>query len=64
MLIQWYKFDETARIFEHDNSMMLCEFPYVKSVDVLNNKILQLGVRRRGKWQKTEWGYEAKLRKK
>lgn len=50
-----------ARIF--NQHVMICEMrsnisPYGVDLD-----LKALGLRRRNCWEKTEWGYEAKLRK-
>jgi hypothetical protein len=61
MIIQWYNEEKMARIF--NQHIMICEMrsnisPYGVDLD-----LKALGLRRRNRWEKTDWGYEAKLRK-
>lgn len=64
MFIQ-YSTDEIpkiARMFGRAWTQMLCHFE-CKNLNDLDNKIKILGWRRRQRWQQTDWGYEAKLRR-
>lgn len=64
MFVQWYSDSKSGRIFLANHPTMLCEFPNVASLEKMNTSLLKLGIRRRSKWVKLDWGYEAQLRKK
>ena len=50
-------------LFEPNNDHALCELHACKDRDQVDAKLKRLNLRRRGQWEKTEWGWEAKLRK-
>jgi len=62
MIIQWYKENKIARIFDNEGSMcaeLSCKTP--KDVDMV---LHQLGSRRRSKWMYAIWGCMAQIRRR
>ena len=62
MLVQFYSGEGHAAIFHHHK--MVAKLPDCDSRLETDIRLRKLGWRRRGKWKRTEWGSEAKLRKK
>lgn len=57
--------DRDIRLFD-SNGFMICEATFPSNGQALlkasNDWLKQLRLRRRTKWQKTDWGYEVKVR--
>ena len=62
MIIQWYRDDETARVFSPLDTV-LAEFPYLPDRDMVDVRLRNFGFRRAEKWKQCAWGAEARLRK-
>ena len=62
MLVQWYNDLKMARIF--DQHVMICEMRSNLSPYGVDLDLKKLGIRRRNSWEKTDWGYQANLRKR
>lgn len=60
MEAQFYENDKLARLFHGNNAVADIYAPNIGDVEVSLNL---LGWMRRGKWQKTDWGYITKLRR-
>lgn len=61
MIVQWYEDEKRASIFHHKYNQMLAEMPDCPTTHSVEWRLKELGLRRRQKWQKTDWGYEAKI---
>ena len=62
MIIQWYLPECEARIFDNEGHA-ICNIIAYKNRKSLKGVLAVLNLRIRGKWQKADWGMEAKLRK-
>jgi hypothetical protein len=61
MIIQWYKKEAMARIFYGEGSLF-AELPGCRDIEQADTALLLFRVRRRERWEKVSWGYQAKLR--
>ena len=71
MLVQSYSDEDYARLFmDHltiDLSSMVWYLPGVKDAErlkTIDEMMHEVGFRRREKWRKTCWGWQAKIRRK
>jgi hypothetical protein len=63
MKVQWYADDKNARIFHSHVQEMIADLPDCESWMDADQKLRYLGLKRRTKWQETEWGFEATIRR-
>jgi len=68
MIAQWYStgiYDEepVCRLFHQSFQFAFADI-YADTLEEAERKLRILGWRRRTQWEQTEWGYEARLRKR
>lgn len=57
LLLQWYQDTEDARIFKGPE--MIAELPSCLTNKQAERKAVVLGLKKIGKWRRTDWGMEA-----
>lgn len=63
MTVQWYGADEQASVFNR-HGLILCKLIDAHNTTEADSALRQLGWKRREAWQGTEWGFEARLRRR
>ena len=63
MIVQWYELDGEAYVISNVNTL-LAVLKNVPEIQMVDARLKQFGLRRRGKWQLVkDWGAEAAIRK-
>jgi len=64
MIVHWYSGLRQGTIFGPNDFGSVARLDACHSIDNADERLAMLGWRRREAWRKTEWGYEAKLRRR